>query len=86
MALGFEFISIFGGVSNIAPSTCMSFGVTVLAKGVMSGITDSINELNALNNNVKQRDAKEMKKRFIDIIQVFSDAKELGFVPIFNYF
>lgn len=63
----------------------MAFGATVWAKGIISGIADNITELNALNNNLKHRDAKEMKKRFVDIIQVFSDAKGFScFLHILN--
>lgn len=77
MATTFEFVSLFGIVSNIAPSACFAIGGSIWVNTFVNDVAQSVRNLNALNNNL-DRDSNEMKRRFIAIIQDFSDAKELS--------
>lgn len=78
VAIAFEFVSIFGIFSNAAPSACFAIGASIWMNAFLTGIAQNVNDLNAMNYNPKHKNFKEMKKRFSDIIQDFSDVKEFS--------
>lgn len=79
MATTFEFVSLFGIVPNIAPSACFAIGASVWVNSFVNDIAQDVNDMNAMHNHLKQqRDFNAMNRRFIAIIQDFSDAKEFS--------
>lgn len=80
MATAFEFISFFIVISNTTPSTCFAIGSSFWANAFFTEIWQNVNDLNALNNNLDQRDLNEIKNRFNGIVQDFSDVKQFSFV------
>lgn len=82
VAITFEFISFFGVISTVSPSVCFAIGSYMWAKHIfVTEIIQNINNLNEMNINSSKRDIRAMRKLFSDIVQDFSDIKELSALP-----
>lgn len=79
LAIVFEIVSFFGVISNVSPSACFAIGSYMWAKHMfVTEIIKNVNDLNALIINSHRRNIRAMQKLFNNILQDFSDIKELS--------